>query len=395
MEKHTNITKAFLFAFFALILYFVFEYQSNLMFSDELVVRSKDSSLFVMALLACSLIYFLVNNFKSNHILFRSFSVQMLTMYAFALLMSMYHPFPARITNFTIILPLVLFWFMYCITYKLEDIRLELVFFLVLSLALTAYFFATYKDNILYDITRQNNAAYAALFYLPFVLCFKNKLIKIVVSLLFFLAIVFSLKRGGFFAFFAGIFAYLYVMYYVLGNHKVKIWELLIIVLVIFGPYYLFQMSDFAPGELMLARFDDMAESGGSGRLYIYMNKLKIIGNSGTLGLIFGHGWMATGNEGMIGVTAHNDFLEMFYDFGIIGFSLFIWVWVSLIRLCKELIIEKSRYAAPMAASLAILFVNNCVAHIWIYSNYLATFAMFWGFVLAAKELNYFKINKI
>lgn len=44
-------------------------------------------------------------------------------------------------------------------------------------------------------------------------------------------------------------------------------------------------------------------------------------------------------------------------------------------------------------ASIGILLVNICVAHIWIYPKFLSIFALFWGFVLAAKDNEYFEIE--
>ena len=93
-------------------------------------------------------------------------------------------------------------------------------------------------------------------------------------------------------------------------------------------------------------------------------------------------------------ITAHNDYLEVLYDFGIIAFVLYVSFVVQLLKMCRRLIAMKSEYAPAIGASLAIFFVNSMVSHIWIYNQYLIIFALFWGFINAVEKKHYYNENR-
>lgn len=392
--NNKNILSIISFALFLLVFYL---YESFKMYivKDGSFVDSSTNTLVILALIAGTFAYCIYSQTKvvqSN--LVHTFTIQMLEIYLITIVFALFTPLIARIQYFEIILPLLLFFFSYKVTTNIDNIPLFLTGISILTLALAFYFLWNYQNNALYDVEKANLASYTVLMFLPFLLCFKNNIVRIVSIIFVFIIILLSLKRGGFFAMILGLMVYYWVMRYIKTDKSNNYFALLFFLIVCAGFYFLFARFDETSEGLMLARLEEMSETGGSGRLAIYQDKWQEIVNSNPLSLIFGHGWCATARAGKtIGLTAHNDILEIIYDFGLVGLVLFVCVLVSIYKLFKELVDDKSRLAAPMGASMGILLVLICVSHIWIYSQFLSIFALFWGFVLAAKDNDYFEIE--
>lgn len=384
--------------FFGAFLFFFYSYERNEMFGEDYRIQRGplNSSLAIFTMFIVSIIYCATTKAKVTYSkLARSFNVQMIELYLVTLFFAAFIPLNSRIQYFSIILPLLLFFFSYKLAIDLNNTVVTLIGYSIVAIALAVYFLNNYQNNIFYDIEHQNNSAYTVLMFLPFLLCYKNRIIRIASMFLFALIIMYSLKRGGFFALIFGLAMYFLIDQFLIKEKKNSFKGLIVFFLAAFGFYYLFEMFNETSGGLLANRLDDMADSQGSGRLDVYNEKLYEIVNSNPIGLIFGHGWRATELVGKSGYTAHNDILEITYDFGIVGLILFIRFLVSLFGLLKELIKSKSQLAAPLGASIGLLIINIMVAHIWIYSKYLSIFALFWGFALAMKDNEYFKHKTI
>lgn len=384
--------------FFGAFLFFFYSYEKNEMFGEDYGIQGglQNNSLAIFTLFIASLIYCAATKTKvvySN--LARSFNIQMLELYLATIIFAAFLPLSSRILYFSIILPLLLFFFSYKLTIDLDNTLVTLIGYSIVAVALAVFFLNNYHNNIFYDSERQNNSAYTVLMFLPFLLCFKNRIIRIASMVLVALIIMYSLKRGGFFALGLGLAIYFFIDQSFIKKKKINFKGLLVIAFAILGFYYLYETFNETSGGLLASRLDSMDETQGSGRLDIYKEKLNEIINSNLFGLIFGHGWRATELVGQSGLTAHNDILEITYDFGLVGLILFIRFLVSLFSLLKELIKSKSQLAAPLGASIGILLINIMVAHIWIYSKYLSILALFWGFTLAMKDNEYFKSKNI
>lgn len=98
-----------------------------------------------------------------------------------------------------------------------------------------------------------------------------------------------------------------------------------------FGLYYNYILRDI--------------DSGGNGRTIIYTNVLNAIHNSDLISKLFGHGFNAVASASFnSGLGAHNDFLEILYDYGILGLILIIAVLYVLIKWMVILIKKDSGF---------------------------------------------------
>lgn len=108
-----------------------------------------------------------------------------------------------------------------------------------------------------------------------------------------------------------------------------------------------------------LDRFEDYS---GSGRAQIYTKIFNGVMQSSFGTLLFGHGFYATSDytkqtlEFNIAVVAHNDWLEVAYDFGLVGLILYLSILLSILR---SVIKSARRESNLLLITLAIFLVRT------------------------------------
>lgn len=363
----------------------VFLLERNYMFGEDVVgVETVSSTIYIGLLLLFSLISALSFGRSIPKVrLTRRFMVLMLFTYAISLFMSVVHPFGSRNTYFFIILPLLLYLFACSINIQ-KDRSFFLWMMTIVAVLLWLYYIFNYYNNIFYNVKQQYNASYSVLYLLPFLLCHKNKVFRWVLIAMVIFVVMISLKRGGFVAIIVAIAVYFLISFFYLRGKKFGIGHALILIGAVISVIYLVQyVNGVVMGDMLFDRLNEIQSGEGSGRIVIYYRYLEFIQSDDLFHLLFGHGWQGSILDSGIRSTCHNDFLEVFVDFGLIGFITYISFWISLIKLLIKMVRRKHDYAPAMGASIAIFFVNSMVAHIFIYSWYMVLFALFWGFIVS------------
>ena len=103
----------------------------------------------------------------------------------------------------------------------------------------------------------------------------------------------------------------------------------------------------------MFSRLDKLNQDGGSGRAV----RWEIIANtlaygSDPLQFLFGHGSGATVE---FIHHAHNDFLEIFYDYGLVAFILYVLFYISLIKDAVIMKIKGYPYFREFASVIVVM----------------------------------------
>lgn len=280
-------------------------------------------------------------------------------------------------------LPLLFYHSSYKITLELEDIRIFLWGYCILFLFLFIYYLSMrdYVYTWFLKEENQNSASYMLLHFFPLVLCFPNKWIKMGVSIIVISSIFLSLKKGGIIALAVGGMLY-FVVWTLFGEkRRMGVIRLIISFILIILVVYSFQEYNKTTSNLFINRFDD--DNMGSGRVLIWEHTWQMIIDSDLLSLMFGHGYNAVAFYSSLKSSAHNDFLEIIYDYGVIGFTLFIALIWKLLTFGKRLCRLKSVYAPPFMMSVGIFAVNICVSHVILYIYYFSIYCIFWGFLFA------------
>lgn len=370
-----------------ILLLHIYEYSAMMILSGETGI----SSIAVLLLLVVSAIYSLNYITKFNDkftIIFLSFCA---TVYLASLLNVSDSPFPNRITYIVLLLPFFIYIFIYKITIRTNDkILLVPVFMTILFYSISIRYFLNYSSLSSGLIDEDNYgmvSTYALLYFMPFILCLKNKYIVYITLFVIFVAVLLSFKRMGIIAFCAGFFAYYFVNNEII-QRKHQLFRIILFLLISVFLLIVYNYIDNLSGDFLSYRFNEIQSDDGSGRIPIYKNVVEMISLSEFPNLLFGHGWNAVSLNGNNGLSAHNDFLEIIYDFGIIAFILYLFIYFFLYKKLKKLIKASSQYAGPFAASCVIFILASNVSHIVIYMHFFILYVIFWGFVSAKEKID-------
>ena len=241
------------------------------------------------------------------------------------------------------------------------------------------------------DIEKQSNTIYFCLLTLPWLLLFdmtKRKRILLLLGFTFFAFL--SLKRSTMLS------MSLIWLFYFLGEMKRKgnrfNVALIFIILMIAIPAIYNRIDDNLEGKLTI-RVTHEEQDEGNYRMAIWAETIENIKQSSTLELLLGHGHYGVSRVTFLGLSAHNDFLEVIYDYGLMIFLLYLFLWYYVIRRCFLLYRQKSTLFFPYAASLSLFIVLSNVSHLILYTSYFNYLVMFWGMTEAIVEKLQKKVN--
>lgn len=132
-------------------------------------------------------------------------------------------------------------------------------------------------------------------------------------------------------------------------------------------------------------RFATIAEDGGSGRGRIYTDVLRAFSRSGIVKQLFGHGFNAVALNRVSFSSAHNDFLEILYDYGLVGLMIYLSMCIRITKNAIRLYKVKSELAPMYTVALVTFFLMSMFSHLIIYPTYFAFLLLF--FIMGTKEL--------
>lgn len=287
---------------------------------------------------------------------------------------------------------LMLYLFYLFKNYNLNNYFSKCSFVLLIGLTGTYLYILLFKNDLAYmGLFASLNACYFLLILLPCVLLGKIKKILRITAIVLVAIIVFSsMKRGGIIAFVFSIFVYNMVNVFISGtSFKSKLLAVGTFMCFVCIFILILTQLDSDAGEYLFSRFETISEDEGSGRLGIYIEVLDKIKQSEFIGFIFGHGRLAVEKVTAYGMPAHNDFLEFFYDYGLVMFVLYVFMHISIVMWIFRLIKLKSRYSSIMAMSYVVFFIFSMISHVFIYSYFLF-FIMVWSAILGTikREMN-------
>ena len=238
---------------------------------------------------------------------------------------------------------------------KLVSYVLLPVLYILYYLLLTRTFYVGEEEGY-------RDAIFPILVLTPFVLMDKSKMkyVHIVISLAL---VLISAKRSAIIAIVPA-----YVIYFIISllsqgkkqaTNKLKI--LIPLVLIVAVLYYLSTKGLFGT---VLERFRAMNDDSGSGRDLIYFPLLKSFSVSPFFQQLFGHGTGST--RVVVGKLAHNDFLQVLFDYGLISLSIFVIIYIGFIRMAfrmrrrKDVFLEEYSVYVYNLVLFVVIGVLNC-----------------------------------
>lgn len=277
---------------------------------------------------------------------------------------------------FRMLLAPMSFFLFYTVSRNGEYARKPIVWGFAILFLLSLYWSVRYSLIVINENDfLQTNYVFWPLCCAPFIFLINNKWVKIVLIWLMMLGVVISMKRS------AVIIAILVIISsFILQRRSFKQSLSIIIVLVI--SYLLFNIyfSDYI--TMIQDRMGLMTEDQGSGRIPIFQVIWKDIMNFSLLDILFGRGFGTISETGH--TNAHNDFLQVIYEYGLIGLVYYI----SLItRVLKQLKITNNAFKNDSSIIIAegvgfiILIVMGLVSNLVVSYTFFVFLCCFWGYV--------------
>ena len=226
---------------------------------------------------------------------------------------------------------------------------------------------------------------------LPFVILYKNVVIRLGLLAAISVVVLFSMRR------IAVICLVLTIVIVILdlvkgqqveiGKRRKRFKQLISIALFVVICYFGYQL---VTGELsaiwdnVIQRFSEIEEKGGSGRTDLWADVIRKLDDNSFIAWIFGNGFL--GVNRLAGHTAaHNEFLEMLYDFGLVGLLLYTSMHAVMIKRIITLFRQKSELKLPYFVCYICFFFYSMLGNVIIYPQYAFSLFVFWGY--AEKKL--------
>ena len=225
--------------------------------------------------------------------------------------------------------------------------------------------------------------SYYVLFLLPTLLLTPHKWLRYVGLFITGLVLFSSFKRGGLIAFVLGITAYLFVKEVLVER---KFTRLLVFLIAMISLFIILILVDNAMGNITSERILNVQEDGGSGRDQVWATTWNMIKASDTQQLLFGHGYNAVLKCSPLELSAHNDFLEMLFNYGIFGFVPYLVLHFHLIRQIFTGIKIQNKNASIMAFTYTIFFILSMISHIIVYP-WACLIAIAWGMLSSSNNI--------
>lgn len=186
------------------------------------------------------------------------------------------------------------------------------------------------KDD--FDIT--NNASISFLMILPMLFLIKSNIQKWSSLLVCIFFLISGAKRGNIIAAIIPLVLFVHCLFKDSRHSILKtIFALLVITGVSYLTYY-WMITD----EYLLYRIEQTAEGYSSGRSEIYLGAWKAwLDSNNFFTYLFGYGFDGTVHQPLtLYRYAHNDWLEILVDYGLLGIPFYLMVFLSLIRPIKR-----------------------------------------------------------
>ena len=161
-------------------------------------------------------------------------------------------------------------------------------------------------------------------------------------------------------------------------SNRKKITSLVIAIIVLALLLFLFDWLSQNYDIEIFDRLASVSEDGGSGRTDIYKKVLDAIGDNNIGELLLGNGFNTVFYDGVSGTSAHNDLLEILYDYGLFALIAYFAFVIIAIGLCVSLYKKENKCAESVLSAVLVFFVMTMVSHLVIYPTYFVFIIYFW-----------------
>ena len=127
-------------------------------------------------------------------------------------------------------------------------------------------------------------------------------------------------------------------------------------------------------------------EDVSNGRERIYDMTMLMIERSSIDHKILGNGHNAVRRDSPLDISAHNEWLEIMYDYGAIAIMLYLCLWIIMLSNWYKMYKTKSPYYVPYTLMICIWGVMSMVSQLILYVSYVLYLFMFLAYVEGCQE---------
>lgn len=207
--------------------------------------------------------------------------------------------------------------------------------------------------------------AYYLLFALPLIMINPLKIVKILGLLTVTIIVFSSVKRGGILTLFVGLFVYIIIRQRIgKGNKWLNYLVTIGSICAVSGIFFFLVMF----GETsILERFENVGNDGGSGRTLVWAETWRLIQKGDTFEFLIGHGHNTVVRDSIFALSAHNDYLEAWYDYGVIGLILYVWAVILHIASTFKAVRIKHPYSPAFCINAVNVILLSMISHVAMY----------------------------
>jgi O-antigen ligase len=274
-------------------------------------------------------------------------------------------------------------------------------YFFLLTVVCFVLLFRYYFTNLLQTVQLTGlNVVYYLTFMFPIVLMSDNKKIVSVGIAMNLLAALISGKRGALLAMVVSLAIWMYTDLRDQRKRK-KMFKVLLYIVIAVAAFFAVEIVVEKLNLDILRRVEALVngeDSGGNGRTKIWSIYWDYLKNDSLVNNIFGRGYTATKrNPSLIGLGmgwAHNDFLQVFFDYGIIGLLLFCSIVYKLFANYFSMRKSGYRFHRQFLISLVIFLFGCSMSMTTIQPQWFLAMAALWGFVVGDYERELKECNR-
>lgn len=286
-------------------------------------------------------------------------------------------------TSFQQLLWPIIFTYFYCAANELSRNLLSAV--MTVLFLLCSYF--VYQESIFlryfgeYAEQLQVNEIYFVVLILPWVMSFEGiffgKLKYVLLAIGLYL-VFFSFKRTAMLCIAFGVMLYIVGL---LKQKRIKVSHFFLISAILIGGYVLFDLVNEQSGGRIVERIELTKTDKGSNRLDIYDKVFDAVDDFTFADYLFGKGRGSIGKY-TGGYSAHNEYLEVFFSWGIIAFAIYMLFLYHIAKNYKRL---GSEDIPIYLMSLGIFASMSITSHLVIYPYLFNILVSYWGYSFAKK----------
>lgn len=226
------------------------------------------------------------------------------------------------------------------------------------------------------------NSVYFIVLLLPLILLNNKKYIRNIGIAIIIISAIISNKRTAFLMVIVSLAVYV-VMFLCSQktNFRKKISMIFAVIIISAITVFLYDYNVGGIDITLFDRLETIVEDGGSGRDIIYRYVIDEIRNFNAREWIIGNGYNGVFLKSGLGTSAHNDFLEVLFDYGIVGLILYgKFIAKIILKTCRMF---KKNYTVAAASFVGIMmfFFMSSFSHLIIYPTYIAYILVVWSVV--------------